>query len=328
MADGSIPVGRFTLAPTAAPLSCEPSRRIQGWLRSGSTISPSAAELPHNRRRRTADRHQPGWLAVGDDAAAANRRVRLQLDRALGNRCGVRTAARWGLRSSRNCRWPVCAGTAASPRSPLAPTAVRCSAPAATQFACGIQPAERTCVVLRRPTNRGRCRLLGAPTARLSSQHPPRRVNLVSCAANFEQDVYVWNADTNHPTGMISLGEPPVGDAEIGLSPETSDGKVLAWRGYGVADEVKDRKAFVWDLAAQKLDSVLPTKGYLTQGAISPNGERAVTVSYYGGGSNDTGRTPRFGRRSSGIQRIAAWQRLLLRRQATGTHSRRHGTVS
>lgn len=108
------------------------------------------------------------------------------------------------------------------------------------------------------------------------------------CDANFEQDVYVWNTDTNHPTGMISLREPPNKEA-IGLSPETSDGKVLTWRGHTVADDVKDRKAFVWDLGAQELDSVLPTRGYLTQGSISPDGERAVTVSYYGGGTDDAG---------------------------------------
>ena len=106
------------------------------------------------------------------------------------------------------------------------------------------------------------------------------------CGYLGEQNVYVWDAGTNHPTGIIDLGE-PTGTAEIGLSPETTDGKVLVWRGYNALDKLKDRKVFVWDLASQKLESVLPTKGNVTQAAISPSGDRAVTVAYYGGGTND-----------------------------------------
>ena len=110
---------------------------------------------------------------------------------------------------------------------------------------------------------------------------PASTADPCSCAASYDQDVYVWDANANRPTSLFSLGE-PTSLAEIGLSSETGDGKVLAWRGYDVADAGRDRKAFIWDLATQQLESVLPTPGYLTQAAISPQGDRAVTVSYSG----------------------------------------------
>jgi hypothetical protein len=109
--------------------------------------------------------------------------------------------------------------------------------------------------------------------------------NWCSCDPSREQDVYVWDTRTNHPTGMLGLGAGPV-EAPIQLSPGAGDGSLLAWRVPSTTD-MRDRRAYLWDLNARQLVGVLPTGGLLKEAALGPLGDRAVTVSMYSVGDND-----------------------------------------
>ena len=94
-----------------------------------------------------------------------------------------------------------------------------------------------------------------------------------------QQDVYIWNAATNHPAGMIGLGETPA-SVPPGLA-DGEGGNVVTWRGYDSNyPAFGQRNAFLWDPTTQQLWGVLPTDGNMVQAALSPAGDRAVTVSY------------------------------------------------
>lgn len=96
-----------------------------------------------------------------------------------------------------------------------------------------------------------------------------------------QQDVYVWNTTAAYPAGMIGLGEDPASVAP-GLV-QGEDGNVVTWRGYNSDyPSFGQRNAFLWDPKSQQLWGVLPTDGNMVQAALSPAGDRAVTVSVFG----------------------------------------------
>jgi hypothetical protein len=114
---------------------------------------------------------------------------------------------------------------------------------------------------------------------------------IIGAAANasigpvVEKALYVWDAATNHPVGILGLdGGPALWP--LGLSVDAEGGSLLAWSGYN-NDGTGDRKAYLWDPSSRQLLGVLPTAGNLSEAALSPAGDRAVTVSLYDSASSD-----------------------------------------
>ena len=92
-------------------------------------------------------------------------------------------------------------------------------------------------------------------------------------------EVYLWDANTNHPVGMLGLvRESASGPLRLSFSARSN--RLLSSSGLDV-DDTGDREAYLWDLNSRQLLGVLPNPGYLTEAAFSPDGDRAATVFYY-----------------------------------------------
>ncbi len=94
-----------------------------------------------------------------------------------------------------------------------------------------------------------------------------------------DDEVYLWDANANHPVGMLGLVREPAAGL-LQLSYSAQNGTLLSW-GELDYDDTGERKAYLWNLNSRQLLGVLPNPSYLTEAALSPEGDSAATVFYY-----------------------------------------------
>ncbi len=97
-----------------------------------------------------------------------------------------------------------------------------------------------------------------------------------SLAAPVEGGIYLWNTTANSPAALLGpAGQVANDPASLAAA---INGVLLSWPSFS-GRAADGHKAFLWDLAAQRLATVLPVTGVLAGAALSPTGARAVTVA-------------------------------------------------
>ena len=93
--------------------------------------------------------------------------------------------------------------------------------------------------------------------------------------ATVDDDTYLWDANSNFPTAMFGqAGQAAEDPASLAAA---ARGRWISWpapTGWGT----EGRKAYLWDLATRRLLAIFPVTGYIGAAAISPAGDRAVTL--------------------------------------------------
>lgn len=103
--------------------------------------------------------------------------------------------------------------------------------------------------------------------------------------ANFDKEIYLWDPAVNWPTAVLPAGA-TAEDGPPSIVQDAEGRYLLAWAGFS-SDDIEDRSAYLWDTQSYQLLAVLPTAGNVIAAALSPAGDRAVTVSTYGASSDN-----------------------------------------
>ena len=102
--------------------------------------------------------------------------------------------------------------------------------------------------------------------------------------ASFDKEIYLWDPSVHWPAAVLPAGATAHG-GPLSLMQDAGGTRLLAWWGFG-SDDIEDRSAYLWDMPSRRLLAVLPTAGSVTAAALSPTGDRAVTVSTYAADSD------------------------------------------